>query len=143
MQNPMVLTLTCVFVWSLWPTLAKISKLPPSTITFCMCIITAITAIIFIYLKKDLVHIQTGITTKSMILITAAGILNGIGMVGYGSLLSSGSGFDISKYVVMISCLMPVGTIIFAYILLGEQINIQKIVSIFIIVTGVYLLQKS
>lgn len=143
MQNPISLALTCVFVWSLWPTLAKTSKLQPTTITFFMCIVTAITAIALMYCKKGIDFTSTENTTKGMVIIVVAGVLNGIGMVGYGSLLSSGSGFDISKYVVMISSLMPVGTIIFARIILGEQISMQKILSVSLIVIGVYLLQKS
>jgi len=88
-------------------------------------------------------QLAEGATTKGITIIIFAGILNGIGMVTYSYLLSSGSGFDISKYVVMISSLMPVGTVLFAWIILGEHISMQKILSIVIIVVGVYFLQKS
>lgn len=142
MQNPLSLTLICVLVWCIWPSLAKMSKLQPSTITFFICVVTALTALVLMYAKKD-IQLSNGATTKGITIIILAGILNGIGMVTYSSLLSSGSGFDISKYVVMISALMPVGTIIFAKLILGEQISMQKIFSIVIIVVGVYLLQKS
>lgn len=141
MQNPLSLTILCVIVWSIWPSLAKLSKLPPSTITFFVCVVTALTAIIYMYFKND-IHLSNGSTTKGLMIIILAGIINGIGMIAYSSLLSSNSGFDISKYVVMISCLMPVGTTLFAWIILGEQVSIQKIISIVIIVAGVYLLQK-
>ncbi len=141
-MNPTSLTLTCVTVWSLWPSLAKASKLPPSSITFFVCVISASNALIYMYLRND-IQLSNGATTKGVMLIMLAGVLNGIGMVTYGSLLSSTSGFDISKYVVMISCLMPVGTTLFAWMILGEQVNAQKIASIAIIVAGVYLLQKS
>lgn len=143
MKDPLALVCSCVCVWSLWSSLAKTSKLPPTAITFFMCITTALTAIIFMYAKRDMSVIHTGISIKPMLIIIFAGILNGVGMVIYGSLLSSGSGLDISKYVVMISCLMPVGTIIFARIILGEQISLQKMISVAIIITGVYMLQKS
>jgi uncharacterized membrane protein len=93
------------------------------------------------YFKND-IHLSNGSTTKGVMIIILAGIINGIGMIAYSLLLSSNSGFDISKYVVMISCLMPVGTTLFAWIILGEQVSAQKIISIVIIVAGVYLLQK-
>ncbi len=142
MQNPLGLTLICVIVWSLWPSLAKVSKLPTSTITFFVCVVTALTAVIYMYLKND-IQLSNGSTTKGVAIIVLAGIINGVGMIAYSSLLASNSGFDISKYVVMISCLMPVGTTLFAWMILGEQINSQKIMSIIIIVAGVYWLQKS
>lgn len=141
MQNPLSLTIVCVIVWSIWPSLAKVSKLPPSTITFFVCVVTALTAVAYMYFKND-IHLSNGSTTKGIAVIILAGIINGIGMITYSSLLSSNSGFDISKYVVMISCLMPVGTTLFAWIILGEQVSTQKIISIVIIVAGVYLLQK-
>lgn len=141
MQNPLTLTLTCVIVWSIWPNLAKVSKLQPATITFFICVVTALTAVVYMYLKKD-IQISTGATPKGLTIIILAAILNGIGMVTYSSLLSSNSGFDISKYVVMISCLMPVATTLFAWIILKEHISMQKVFSIVIIISGVYLLQK-
>ncbi len=142
MSNPLGLTIICVIVWCIWPSLAKISKLQPSTITFSICVITAITAVILLYTigKPQLFE---GATRKGIMIITLAGVLNAVGMVTYSYLLSSGSGFDISKYVVMISSLMPVGTVLFAWIILGEHISLQKIFSIIIIVVGVYFLQKS
>ncbi len=143
MNNPLSYTLLCVIVWCLWPSLAKMSKLQPATITFFICVFTALTAVMFLLFKNQINLTGEGVTTKGVVIIIIAAVLNGIGMITYSSLLSSGSGFDISKYVVMISCLMPVGTIIFASILLGEHISIKKIVSIMIIVGGVYMLQKS
>ncbi len=142
MNNPLSLTIICVIVWCIWPSLAKVSKLQPTTITFFICVVTALTALIFMYVKKD-IQLSTGTTTRGVMIIVVAGILNGIGMVTYSSLLSSSSGFDISKYVVMISCLMPVGTTLAAWIILGEHISMQKIFSIVIILSGVYFLQKS
>ena len=142
MNNPLSLTIICVIVWCIWPSLAKVSKLQPTTITFFICVVTALTALIFMYVKKD-IQLSTGTTTRGVMIIVVAGILNGIGMVTYSSLLSSSSGFDISKYVVMISWLMPVGTTLAAWIILGEHISMQKIFSIVIILSGVYFLQKS
>lgn len=142
MNNPLSLTIICVAVWCIWPSLAKISKLQPSTITFSICVVTAITAVIMLYVlgKPQLFKVAT---SKGIAVIILAGVLNGVGMVTYSYLLSSRSGFDISKYVVMISSLMPVGTVLFAWIILGEHISMQKVLSIVIIVVGVYFLQKS
>ena len=142
MQNPLALTLICVTVWCLWPSLAKVSKLQPSTITFCICIITAVVAIAVLFAMRK-VNLSAGTTTRGITIITLAGILNAVGMVTYSYLLSSSSGFDVSKYVVMISALMPVGTVLFAWIILGEHISMQKVFSIMIIVAGVYFLNKS
>lgn len=94
------------------------------------------------YIKND-IQLSNGVTTRGVTIIVLAGILNAIGMITYSYLLSSNSGFDVSKYVVMISALMPVGTVLFAWIILGEHISMQKILSILIIVSGVYFLQKS
>ena len=142
MQNPLHLTLICILVWCIWPSLAKLSKLPPATITLFICIVTALVAVIFMYIKND-IQLSNGVTTRGVTIIVLAGILNAIGMITYSYLLSSNSGFDVSKYVVMISALMPVGTVLFAWIILGEHISMQKILSILIIVSGVYFLQKS
>lgn len=142
MNNPLGLTIICVLVWCIWPSLAKVSKLQPATITISICIVTAVTAVVMLYILGK-PNFSQSLTTKGTAIIILAGILNGIGMVMYSYLLSSGSGFDISKYVVMISSLMPVGTVLFAWIILGEHISMQKILSIVIIVVGVYFLQKS
>lgn len=120
----------------------EIIQTTPATITLFICIVTALVAVIFMYIKND-IQLSNGVTTRGVTIIVLAGILNAIGMITYSYLLSSNSGFDVSKYVVMISALMPVGTVLFAWIILGEHISMQKILSILIIVSGVYFLQKS
>lgn len=142
-MNPIYRSLICVFTWALWPILAKRSNLSPELITFYMCVSTAVMAMTFLFVNKDITISKiSSISLPVLIFISFAGALNALGMVHYGKILSADAGLDISRYITMITSLIPVAAMIFALMINGEEITLRKVVLILIIVICVYLLMK-
>ena len=141
MKNPLFISFICAAMWGIWPTLAKISKMSPSVISVSLAVFTALSVILWLTFKKEMAF--TEVTSRGMILVIICGMLNATGMILYGKLLSSHSGFDVSKYVGICTGLLPVFSLIVSWLILHENMTLQKIGGVALIFLGVYFLSTS
>ncbi len=142
MKNPLLLSIICALSFS-WPVIAKASKVQPALITLIICITTAIGAMGWWYFKSKSDFVSPPIPIRGLTFVIVAGLLNSIGMVAYGFLVSSNLGVDVSIYVPITSALIILSTVLLSHFLLGEHITVQKIAGIAFLYGGIYLLQKS
>lgn len=140
-KNPLVISIIVSMMWGSWQTIAKMSKMPSSMISIMVAASTAIFVILWLLFHKEVTF--TGITGKGVSLLILCGIVNGLGMALVGTLITSNSGFDISKYMTIITGLLPVVSVITAFILLRENISPMKIFGVIVIVIGVYIINQS
>lgn len=144
----MITALLIAAMFGIWPVFARMSKASPAYINMMVSLFTLIIVWAYFAIKgNSFGEIQRTIGTSDSIQIylpILAGILNAIGIILYGQLLSSSSiGLDVTKYVPISTGAMPVFTIIAGYFLLSsEQITWQKIVGVASIAFGVYILGR-
>lgn len=143
MKNPLILATLCGVVWGLWPVLARYSKVSPALITVFVVASTAIVSIGWIIYKGELnINTVGNSPANGILLVLLCGTINAIGMIAYGFLLSSSSGFDVSKYGTIATALIPFFMFIMSWLILKEPISTIKVLGMAMIIGGIYFLQK-
>ena len=147
MKNPMIISVLCALAWGTWPVLANLSKTSSTYITLIVSTVTALAVIAYFGFKGTLTaEIGQSLQSKplgALMLPFAAGLLNVIGMILYGVLLSSNSGFDVTKYVTITTALLPAVTMIVGFLLIGQELSMQKVLGLSIIIFGIFVLNKA
>ncbi len=147
MKNPLILASLCALAWGTWPILANASKASSVYITSIVCAVTAVCAIAFYLLKgtfySEISLVLNSGTNKMLFLPVLAGVLNVVGMIFYGMLLSSNSGFEVTKYVPISTALLPIVALVTGWLILSEPISTQKIIGILLATLGIYFINKS
>ena len=141
MKNPLIISLGCAFVWSLWPILAKYSKMSAPQISTIVAI-SSVIFVVFIFLFQNQLSVE-GSTKKGVSILIVAGFLNAIGMILYGILLNKDNNFTLSTYLPILWALMQVLAVLLPVIIFKENVSVQKIGCIAGIIILVFFLNKS
>lgn len=140
------MSFVCALVWGIWPVLTNVSKASASYISMMLSVSTAVFIVVYILFRSEVyVSISDAYSApeqKTFWLPVLAGMLNAVGIILYSMLLSKDSGFDASKYVIIVTALLPVIVLITSYLLIGTQISYQKIIGILFICFGIYYINK-
>lgn len=143
MKNPLIMSLICALVWGLWPILANYSKASSVYISIVLTITTSIFSVVYFYARgENLLYVGENPDIKMFLLPMIAGILNGVGMVFYSQILSGGAGLNITKYVVIVTALIPVVTVVAGYFLLENKISKENILGLVLVLFGIYFVNK-
>lgn len=145
-MKPLLMSFICALVWGVWPILTSMSKASASYISMTLSVSTAVFIVTYFLFRSE---VYTSISVaynapdqKTFWLPILAGILNAIGIVLYSMLLSKDSGLDPSKYVVIVTALLPVVVLVTAYLLIGTQVSWQKIFGIVLVCASIYYVNK-
>ncbi len=148
MKSPLITALLVAAMFGIWPVFVRMSKASPTYINMMVSLFTLIIVWMYFSLKgNSFGEIQRTIGTSDTLQIylpILAGVLNAVGIILYGQLLSSSSiGVDVTKYVPIATGALPVFTVIAgSFFLLGEEITWQKIIGVVSIAFGVYILGR-
>lgn len=143
----MIMAITCSLVWGIWPILSAYSKASANYINLAISCITALFIIFALFFERQFISTTSSAIVpvedpKMFWLPIVGGVLNGIGILLYGILLSKDSGFDSTKYVVIVTACLPAVAAVTGYFLLGWEITWQKVLGILMVITGVYMINR-
>ena len=141
MKNPLFLSICCAVVWSIWPILGKFSKLSGPQLTIIVISTTAIGGIIYYFTRKQFEF--SDVTASGVIICLIAGILNVTGMIMYGNLLNNANNYNLAVYLPILSGILQILFVVFAWLILKEKISTQQGLYILGIVVFSYLLGRS
>lgn len=141
MKNPLLISIICALSWSIWPMLAKFSKLGSSQLTIIVISVTAISGIIF-YITKDKFELKE-FTSTGVLICIVAGMFDVTGMIMYGNLLNSANNNNLAVYLPILSGMLQIFYVIFAWLILNEKITTQQAFYVLGIVVFSYLLGRS
>lgn len=148
-NNILFASLLAAFVWGVWPIVARLSKASPDYINITVSFFTFF-GIVAYYLFKDISMSGVGTTLtsgtqKEIWFPIFAGLLNSIGIIIFGYILSvqSSPGIEVTKYAPIATGAIPMFTLLGGFIFLrDEEITWEKIVGVLAITLGVYFLNK-
>ncbi len=136
MNNALFFCLIAGFCFGTWPLVAKYSNLNAFWVAFLVPLGTTI-FISLVALPK--LSNTSSLTTKAVAICLIAGVLNGIGILAYGKIISN-TNWDISKYVSTTAILMICFTAIGALFMFKEPFTTQKTIGFLFAVAAVWLL---
>lgn len=139
MNNPLLLSTLSGFFFGVWPLVAANSKIPGALLTVLVSIGTTLT----VYLgQTKAVSTNIGnITVSGGALLLALGVLNGIGIILYGKVLTMPTG-NTSSYVAMTFVVMTLVTVM-AGLFYGESLNLNKVIGAVLAIGAMWFLNKA
>lgn len=145
MKNPLLMSLICALMWGVWPILTNISKASSSYISIMLGASTMFFVTVYFLFQSQL---STSIGeayiggTKTFWLPVLAGLMNAVGIIVYGVMLSSHSGFDATKYIAITTAILPAIATISGVLFLDYKIDANKIIGLALACVGIYFLNK-
>lgn len=139
-MNPsLLLAIASGFLFGFWPLIAANAKVPASWLTLLVSMGT--TSMVYLGQAKSVnTHIGS-LTLPNSSLLIGLGLLNGLGIILYGKLLTAATG-NTSGYIAMTFVVMTlVASVGGAFY--GEPLNTNKVIGAFLAIGSVWFLNKA
>lgn len=142
MRNPLYIACFTAIMFGTWPIVTRFAQINPYWLGF---ILSSITALITFFVAMYSNPVMPAMYKIGI--VAAAGILNGLGTLGFGTLISwqmtQGGKIDFSKYFAIIFALnLLIGTFGNIWLFKSDILSVSKMIGIAAIAAGIYFLNR-
>jgi len=135
MNNPLALCLLTGLCFGSWPVVARWSGFPGSWIAVAVAACTLV-VVGFTF------NLQEGQATgRGVLIVLAAGTLNGLGMIMFGKLLGT-PGLDASKYIPIVYGMLPAVSMVGMLVVFRDPAYATKFIGLALVCAGVWLINR-
>lgn len=134
MQNWLVFSLLCIFLWGLWGFILKFTYKDLSWIqTYFLSSLASFTlaTLIFLYCKG-----KVSLQHRSTYIAVLAGVFGSAGYVFFMKALDTGK----ASIVIPLTAMYPVVTVVLALLFLGEKVSVYQAIGIVLAVAAIILI---
>lgn len=139
MNNVALLCATVAISWGIAPQLGRLSGMNAMMMTVWIAVGTLV-ATVPVAVSQN----YASLTTKTLALVVAGGIFNGIGLLAFYRLVAgSGEGlWEMSKVLPAVFVCVPIAVAIGAWLFFGEKITLNKFIGLGLACGAIWFLNK-
>ena len=134
MQNWLVFSLLCIFLWGLWGFILKFTYKDLSWLqTYFLSSLASfmLALLVFLYYKGDI-----SLRLRSTYIAMLAGVFGGAGYIFFVKALVTGK----ASIVIPLTAIYPVVTVVLALLVLGEKISIYQAIGVILAIVATILI---
>lgn len=134
-NNPYIYIALIAIASGTWPLVIRFTNLNAQWVAITVTFATAVVAGVFSYFSSPALP-----PTRPIVIGLIAGTINAIGMVAWGRLITL-KGVELSKVLPIAFVLMPVVSVVGAWLIFKEPMTIKKIAGVIAAGAAIFLLQ--
>lgn len=134
-QNPFFFIILVAVASGAWPLIVRFTSLNAQWVAITVTLATAIVAGVFSYISSPALP-----PVRPLVIGLVAGTVNAVGMIAWGRLITL-KGVELSKVLPIAFVLMPVVSVIGAFLIFKEPMTLKKIIGVVAAGISIYLLQ--